>query len=114
MVATGFRFQVSGFNKTRQLSIQLSELAGTSIYWSLFPDLWSLSFLPAWLHDAGDLSLERQRPEAQAAYAKLAQKASRPSAELAPVVLAAAELRLPRVFHSLCSSCHNPLQLQLL
>jgi hypothetical protein len=70
----------------------------------------SSCFLPARLDDAWDFSLERQRPEAQAANAKLAQKTSRPSAELAPIVLAAAELRLPRVFHSLCSSCHNPLQ----
>jgi hypothetical protein len=66
--------------------------------------------LPARLHDAGDFSLERQRPETQAADAKLAQKPARASAELAPVVLAAAELRLPRVFHSLCSSCHKSLK----
>jgi hypothetical protein len=75
----------------------------------LFTDRCSLTtvFLPARLDDAGDLSLERQRPETQAANAELAQKSTRTSAELAPVVLAAAELRFPRVFHSFCSSCHK-------
>ena len=70
-------------------------------------------FLPARLVDTGDLTLERQRAEAQAADAKLAQVTARATAELAPVVLAAAELRLPRVLHHLCSGCHNPLQPQL-
>jgi len=76
---------------------------------------YKLLFLPARLHDAGDLSLERQRAETQAADAKLPQVSPRSSAELAPVVFAGAELRLPRVLHSLCSGCHNPLlQQQLL
>ena len=65
--------------------------------------------LPARLDDAGYLSLERQRAETQAADAKLAQKPSRTPAKLAPIVLAAAELRLPRVFHPFCSGCHIPL-----
>jgi hypothetical protein len=64
-------------------------------------------FLPARLHDAGDLALERQATETQTAYAELAQVTARPSAELAPVVLARAELRLPRVLYSFCSGCHK-------
>jgi hypothetical protein len=63
--------------------------------------------LPARLVDAGDFALERQRPETQTADTELAEKGPRPSAELAPVVFAAAELRLPRVFYSLCSGCHK-------
>jgi len=74
------------------------------------PDLCSLPFFTSSTSRRRDLSLERQRPETQAANAELAQKAAWPSAELAPVVLAAAELRLSRVFHSLCSSCHKPLK----
>ena len=66
------------------------------------------ALLPARLDDAGDFSLKRECTETQAADAELAQKPARPSTELAPIVLAAAELRLPRVFHSLCSSCHKP------
>ena len=68
----------------------------------------STALLPARLDDAGNLALERQRAEAQAANAELAQETARPSAKLAPVVLAAAELRLPRVFHPFCSGCHKP------
>jgi hypothetical protein len=45
--------------------------------------------LPATLYDAGDLSLVRQRTEAQAADAELAQESARTTAELAAVVLAA-------------------------
>jgi hypothetical protein len=63
--------------------------------------------LPARLDYAGNLTLERQSAETQAADAKLAQKSTRPPAELAPVVLAAAKLRLPRVFHPFCSGCHK-------
>jgi len=63
--------------------------------------------LPARLDDAWNLAFERQRAETQAANAKLAQKTARSPAELAPIVLAAAELRLPRVFHSFCSGCHK-------
>src|ERR1700756_753821 len=65
------------------------------------------ALLPARLHDAGDLSLERQCPETQATDTKLPQVSPRASAELAPVVFAGAELRLPRVLHSLCSGCHK-------
>jgi hypothetical protein len=63
--------------------------------------------LPARLDDAGNLSLERQCTEAQTANAELAQETARSPAELAPIVLAAAELRLPRVFHPFCSGCHK-------
>ena len=75
-------------------------------------ELLTTETLPARLDDAGNFSLERQRAEAQTANAELAQETARPPAELAPVVLAAAELRLPRVFHPFCSGCHkssNPL-----
>jgi cytochrome c5 len=44
--------------------------------------------------------------EAQTADAKLAKERTRTSAELAAVMLAAAELWLARVFHSFCSGCH--------
>jgi hypothetical protein len=70
--------------------------------------------LPARFDDAGNLALQRQRPEAQTADAELAQESPRTSAQLAPVVFAAAELRLPRVFHSLCSRCHKTPSRQLL
>src|SRR5579864_8872136 len=72
---------------------------------SLTTDHCSLTtvLLPTRLHDARDFALERQAAEAQTAYAELAQVAAGTAAELAPVVLAGAELRLPRVFHSLCS-----------
>jgi hypothetical protein len=62
--------------------------------------------LPARLHNTRNLALERQRPETQAAYAELAQETPWPPAELAPVVLAGAELGLPRVFYPFCRSCH--------
>ena len=67
-------------------------------------------FLPARLHDAGDLPLQRQTAETQTADAELPQISPRTTAELAPVVFAGAELRLPRVLHSFCSGCHNPLK----
>jgi hypothetical protein len=44
--------------------------------------------LPRRLRNPGDLTLERQAAEAQAADAELAQKAARPSADRAAVVLA--------------------------
>src|SRR6201995_830482 len=62
--------------------------------------------LPAGLDDAWDLALERQCTEAQTADAELAQERARTAAELAAVVLAGLELRLCRVFHSFCCSCH--------
>ena len=65
------------------------------------------ALLPARLVDAGNLALERERPETQTADAKLTQESPRPAAELAAVVLAAAELRLPRVLHPFCSGCHK-------
>jgi hypothetical protein len=64
-------------------------------------------FLPARFHDTGNFSLERKAAETQTANAELPQEPPRTSAELAPVVLAAAELRLPRILHSFCSSCHK-------
>jgi hypothetical protein len=45
-------------------------------------------FLPGRFRNSGDLTLERQSAEAQAADAELAQKAARPSADRAAVVLA--------------------------
>ena len=65
--------------------------------------------LPARLVDAGNLALERERPETQTTDAELTQESPRPAAELAAVVLAAAELRLPRVLYSFCSGCHKTL-----
>jgi hypothetical protein len=65
-------------------------------------------FLPARFVYARNLALERKPPETQTADAELAQKASRPSAQLAAIVFAAAELRLPRVLDSFCSRCHKP------
>jgi hypothetical protein len=67
-------------------------------------------FLPARLVYARNLALQSQRPEAQTADAELAQEGPRPSAQLATIVLAAAELRLPRVFHPFCSGCHKSLK----
>src|ERR1700679_2485392 len=64
-------------------------------------------FLPARLHYAGDFALQRQSTEAQTADAELTQKTARTSAKLAPIVLAGAELRLPRVLYSFCSGCHK-------
>ena len=83
--------------------------AASSINNKLTADHRSLTtvLLPARLDNARDLALERQATEAQTAHAELTQKAARSPAELAPVVLAGAELRLPRVFHSLCSGCHK-------
>jgi hypothetical protein len=79
--------------------------AASSINNKLTTDHCSLTtvLLPARFHDARDFTLERQATEAQTAYTELAQEAARPPAQLAPVVLAGAELRLPRVFYSLCS-----------
>jgi hypothetical protein len=65
------------------------------------------NLLPARLHDAGNLASQRETAKAQTADAKLPQVSPRPSAELAPIVLAAAELRLPRVFHPFCCGCHK-------
>src|SRR5579859_1240620 len=65
------------------------------------------SELPTRLRDAGDLALEGQTAETQAADAELPQKCARTSAQLAAVVLAARELRLPRVFDSFCCRCHS-------
>jgi hypothetical protein len=62
--------------------------------------------LPGRLHDAWNLALERERAEAQAADAELAQERARTPAQVAAVVLAAGKLRLPFVFHAFCSSCH--------
>src|SRR5271156_2800602 len=62
--------------------------------------------LPARLDDAGDLSLERQTTEAQAADAELAQVCAGASAELAAVMLPALELGLAGVLDSFCSGCH--------
>jgi hypothetical protein len=62
--------------------------------------------LPARFHDTGNISPERQRAEAQAAYAELAQEGAGPSAQLAAIVLAALELGLTSVLDSFCSSCH--------
>src|SRR5580698_1970759 len=62
--------------------------------------------LPARLHNARDLALERQTTEAQTADAELAQERARTAAQLAPVVLTGLELRLAGVFYALCSSCH--------
>src|ERR1700753_1297489 len=63
--------------------------------------------LPGRLDDAWDLALERQRAEAQTAYAELAEERARTAAELAAVMLAALELGLAGVFHSLCCCCHG-------
>src|SRR3954469_3388181 len=49
-------------------------------------------YLPGRLRDAGDLALEREPAEAQAADAELAQVRARASAELAAIVAAAREL----------------------
>src|SRR5262249_23572315 len=62
--------------------------------------------LPGGLHYAGDLSLERQRTEAQTADAKLAQIGTGAAAQFAAVVLAGRKLRLASVFYSFCSRCH--------
>src|SRR5882672_4735443 len=62
--------------------------------------------LPGRLHDAWNLALERERAEAQAADAELAQERARTPAQVAAVVLAAGKLRLPFVFNAFCSSCH--------
>jgi cytochrome c5 len=48
----------------------------------------------------------RKATEAQAAHAKLSEKRTRASAQLAAVMLAAGELGLARIFHSFCSGCH--------
>jgi hypothetical protein len=52
--------------------------------------------------------LSASATETQAAHAELAQKSARASAELAPVVLAGAELRLPRVFTLFAVVAINP------
>ena len=62
--------------------------------------------LPAGLHNARDLALERERAEAQTAAAELAQKRARTAAELAAVVLAGFELRLACIFDALCCGGH--------
>ncbi len=69
--------------------------------------------LPTRLDDSGYLALKREGPETQTADAKLTQESPRPPAKLASIVLAAAELRLPRVLHSFCSSCHKTSTLPL-
>src|SRR5262245_18313293 len=43
--------------------------------------------LPARLHDPGNLALERERPEADAAHVELAEERARTPAERTPVVL---------------------------
>jgi len=43
--------------------------------------------LPAGLHNARNLALEREATEAQTAYAELSQERTRPATELAAVVL---------------------------
>jgi hypothetical protein len=50
--------------------------------------------------------LQRQLAEAQAADAKLAQEGPGTPAQIAAVVLAAGELRLPFIFNAFCGSCH--------
>src|SRR5207249_7461931 len=55
--------------------------------------------LPARLHDAGHLALERQLAEAQTTHLELPEIAARAAAELAPVVGAGREFRFPLRFH---------------
>jgi hypothetical protein len=62
--------------------------------------------LPGRLHDAWNLALERERAEAQAADAELAQERARTPAQVAAVVLAAGKLRLPFIFNAFCGSGH--------
>src|SRR5262245_57542868 len=55
--------------------------------------------LPARLHDARDLTLERQLAEAKPAQLELPEVAARPPAQLAPVIGARLELRLTLRLH---------------
>src|SRR5437870_8180428 len=55
--------------------------------------------LPARLHDAGHLTLERELAEAQTAHLELPEITARPTAQLAPVVGARRELRFPLRFY---------------
>src|SRR5215469_3530459 len=62
--------------------------------------------LPGRLRNPGDLTLQGQTAEAQAAYTELAQVRARPSADLAAVVLARGKLGLLCVFYSFCCCRH--------
>src|SRR5882762_2134208 len=64
--------------------------------------------LPARLHDAGDLALERQLAEAEPAHLELPEVAARAAAELAPGIGARAELRFPLGLHDERGLGHNP------
>src|SRR5437867_4183159 len=64
--------------------------------------------LPARLHDAGHLALERQLAEAQTTHLELPEIAARAAAELAPVVGAGREFRFPLRFHDERRLGHTP------
>jgi hypothetical protein len=62
--------------------------------------------LPACFRDPGDLAIESERPEAEAADTKLAQEATRTATAPATVAVAALELRLLQIFCDFCGCCH--------
>src|SRR5574341_2407550 len=64
--------------------------------------------LPARLPDAGHLALERQLAEAESAHLELPQVAARTPAELAPMIGAGRELRLPLRLHDERGLRHTP------
>src|SRR5208337_1898964 len=88
----------------------IRHVVGRSLFaircWLFANDEQRTTLLPGRLRNSGDLAPQRQLPETQTAQAKLPQKAPRTSANLAPVMLARRELRLPSVLYPFCCSCH--------
>src|SRR4051794_29221896 len=62
--------------------------------------------LPTRLSNAGDVTAQRQLPEADPAEFELAQKAPRTPAHFAAILFAGHELRLPLRLDDHCRSCH--------
>ena len=64
--------------------------------------------LPGRFGNAGDLALERQTAEAEAAQAELAQEGARPSADAATVAVLGRELGFLVCLGNLCCCGHIP------
>src|SRR5882762_2667059 len=64
--------------------------------------------LPARLHDARNLALERQLSEAEPAHLELPEEGARTAAQLAPGIGARAELRLTLRLHDQRGLGHDP------
>src|SRR5262245_8883859 len=79
---------------------------GSVVFISSFVPLERTARSPARLFDARDLTLQRQRTEAQAADLELSQKCTRAAAKLAAVVLPHPELWFFPGFRNARSLCH--------